>query len=264
MRVAPRRQWVLALMTLGGMLLVFPWVALAIHRGVSGVAEVGVAAAGFGSLLLGAGLGPPLGLLWSSLRRPPESDDLRPRRQHGVSVRVEGADVVVVDMLGRHPLGSRDRLTLRPYDLPADAGRPRRGLLVAAHGCAPIDIPAWFEPDDLTAYSHRHGFQVAPVTDNPASLPKWHKRRYRNLLQFGGRSARVLSLYWRSVSWLAPLWAAVAIALLGYAAIARPEVEVAIPLALTGVGALLLLAGGIWWVRSETGSAATAGATADA
>lgn len=250
MQVAPRRQWVLAAMTLGGMLLVFPWVVLAISRGVEGAAEVGVAAAGFGSLLLGAAIGPPLGLLWASLRRPPESDGLRPRGQHGVAVQVDAADVVVVDMLGRHPLGGRDRLTLRPYELPPGAGRPRRGLLVTAHGCSPIDIPAWFEPDDLTAYSHRHGVQVAPVTDNAASLPKWHRRRHRNLLQYGGRSARALSAYWRRISWLAPLWAVAGAAAIGYAAIARPDV--AVPLALTGAGALVLLAGGIWWVRTET------------
>lgn len=250
MRVAPRRQWVLAAMTLGGMLLVFPWVVLAISRGVDGAAEVGVAAAGFGSLLLGAAIGPPLGLLWASLRRPRESDDLRPRGQYGVSVQVDAAEVAVVDLLGRHQLGGRDRLTLRPYDLPRGAGRPRRGLLVTAHGSSPIDIPAWFDPADLTAYSHRHGFQVAPVTDNPASLPKWHRRRHHNLLQYGGRSARVLSPYWRRISWLAPLWAVVATAVIAYAAIVRPET--ALPLALTGAGALVLLAGGIWWVRTET------------
>ncbi|WP_109505220.1 hypothetical protein [Nocardioides speluncae] len=258
MQVAPRRQWVLAAMTLGAMLLVFPWVVLAISRGVSGLAEVGVAIAGFGSLLLGAVLGPPLGLLWASLRRPPESDALRPRRQHGVAVHVEPADVVVVDLLGRHPLGGRDRLTLRPYDLPADAGRPRHGLLVTARGRSPIDIPAWFEPADLTAYSQRHGFEVAPVTDNPASLPKWHKRGYRNLLQFGGRSARVLSPAWRRFAWLAPLWAAFSIAVIVLAVVL--STEVAVPLALSGAGGLVLLASGIWWVRTETPQPATADA----
>lgn len=90
----------------------------------------------------------------------------------------------------------------------------------------------------------------APVTDNPASLPKWRRRRHRNLLQFGGRSARVLSAYWRRISWLAPLRAVVATAVLAYAALVRPAT--ALPLGLTGAGALVLLAGGIWWVRTET------------
>ncbi|MFW6773444.1 hypothetical protein ACOACO_04110 [Nocardioides sp. CPCC 205120] len=250
-------------MVLGGLLVVVPWVVLALDADGPAWVSVVAVAAGFVSLFLGAVVGPPLGVLLGVLRerrwgaRHP-SGALRPVDVPGVAVVPASDDVLVLDPFDRHGLGGVAGVTLRPYDVPRD--RWPRGVVLSATGCAPIVVPGTFEAGEVAAFCSAHGIRLGPPVSDPGHLPRLSEPAYQDLRRYGGHHVRSLSPRWVRLRFLplAVLAAGAAALALGASALVGP----ALPVALTGTGLVLLVAASWALARIDCACEFTSPATA--
>ena len=211
--VAPPFQWMLTGVIAGSVALAIgPFIGPGRSQGTVIVGAVVALIGMFAGLLLAQVLGLAQHV-WRERRyvRTHPSDALRSaRRTPGLALVADRERLYVYDY-ARSWEGAKDAATLAPYDVPQGTRAHSRGLFVTWSGSPErVDIPADFDPNELTAFASRHRIALRPATLE--QLPKKPEATEVARVWFVDRIARV--------AWIGPLlWlialTAVVVAVLG-------------------------------------------------